>query len=144
MNCHTFYSLIIVNIHQIVGVLIGLEYNLKYKHTKKEMINIINDVQKRKSNSADPSRHIKKKQLGDISHKICIVKLRMHSRNAKRAIPQLNVKPNSLLKQIDHMKQHNHILLPNLKICSFNYRIHKSYHICEHNPHSICILEDRT
>ena len=88
---------------------------------------------------ADPNRHLKKKQLRDISHKIRRVQLRMYSRKAKRNIPELNVKLNSLLKQREIIRNGNLMRTPNVprsqKICPLcNYRIGKGYHICKNKP----------
>jgi hypothetical protein len=88
---------------------------------------------------ADPRRHIKKKQLRDISNKIRRVQLRMHNRKAKCYIPELLVELNSLFKQRDTIRngfimRTQHTPKPQ-KICSVcNYRIDKGYHICK--PHS--------
>src|ERR1041384_6931660 len=89
----------------------------------------------------DHTRHIKKKQLRDISHKIHKVQLRMHNRKAKRNIPELNVELNSLLKQRDIIKNGNMMKTPKIprsqKICPVcNCRIGKGYHICKSKPSS--------
>jgi len=89
----------------------------------------------------DQTRHIKKKQLRDISHKIHRVQLRMHNRKAKRNIPELNVELNSLLKQRDIIKNGNMMKTPKMprsqKICPVcNCRIGKGYHICKSKPAS--------
>lgn len=86
---------------------------------------------------ADPTRHIKKKQLRDISHKIRRVQLRMHNRKAKCYIPELLVELNSLFKQRESIRNGNimrtpHIPRPQKSVC--NYRIDKGYHICKPNP----------
>jgi hypothetical protein len=88
---------------------------------------------------ADPTRHIKKKQLRDISHKIRRVQMRMRNRKAKRYIPELVVELNSLFKQRDTIKNGNAMKTQHLprpqKICSVcNYRIDKGYHICKPSP----------
>ena len=85
---------------------------------------------------ADPTRHIKKKQLRDISHKIRRVQLRMHSRKAKRDIPEVHIELNSLLKQRDNIRNGNVMRTPNIprpeRICPLcNNRIGKGYHICK-------------
>jgi hypothetical protein len=89
----------------------------------------------------DQTRHIKKKQLRDISHKIRRVQLRMHNRKAKRNIPELNVELNSLLKRRDIIKNENMMKTPKIprsqKICPVcNYGIGKGYHICKSKPSS--------
>jgi hypothetical protein len=88
---------------------------------------------------ADPTRHVKKKQLRDISHKIRRVQLRMHNRKAKCYIPELLVELNSLFKQRDTIRNGNIMRTPHIprpqKICSVcNYRIDIGYHICKPNP----------
>ena len=88
---------------------------------------------------ADPTRHIKKKQLRDISHKIRRVQLRMHNRKAKCYIPELLVELNSLFKQRESIRNGNIMRTPHIpkpqKICSVcNYRIDKGYHICKPKP----------
>jgi hypothetical protein len=90
---------------------------------------------------SDQARHIKKKQLRDISHKIRRVQLRMHNRKAKRNIPELSVELNSLLKQRDIIKNGNMMKTPKIprsqKICSVcNCAIGKGYHICKSKPSS--------
>lgn len=88
---------------------------------------------------ADPKRHIKKKQLRDISNKIRRIQLRMHNRKAKCYIPELLVELNSLFKQRDTIRngyilRTRHTPKPQ-KICSVcNYRIDKGYHICKSHP----------
>src|SRR5438067_12535540 len=88
----------------------------------------------------DQTRHMKKKQLRDISHKIHRVQLRMHNRKAKRNIPELNVELNSLLKRRDIIKNGN-MKTPKIprsqKICPIcSCRIGKGYHICKPKPSS--------
>jgi len=98
---------------------------------------------------ADPTRHIKKKQLRDISRKIRRVQLRIHNRKAKCYIPELLVELNSLFKQRDTIRNGNIMRTPHIprpqKICSVcNYRIDKGYHICKPNPSRCSGHKDRT
>ena len=89
----------------------------------------------------DQTRHIKKKQLRDISHKIHRVQLRMHNRKAKRNIPELNVELNSLLKRRDIIKNGNMMKTRKIprsqKKCPVcNCGIGRGYHICKSKPSS--------
>jgi hypothetical protein len=89
----------------------------------------------------DQTRHLKKKQLRDISHKIRRVQLRMHNRKAKRNIPELNVELNSLLKRRDIIKNGNMMKTRKIprsqKKCPVcNCGIGRGYHICKSKPSS--------
>jgi len=85
---------------------------------------------------ANPLRHIKKKGIRDLNHKIDQVRLRMRNKKAKREIPRLQAELNALFKQKDEAMRSN---LQNKlmkaaqpKLCpKCNERIGKGYHICK-------------
>jgi len=84
---------------------------------------------------ANPDRHIKKKKLRDISHKIHKVQLRLHNRKSRSKIPQLQAELNALQKAYDetmrgNMNRPKKVEAPRLcPVC--NGRIGKGYHICK-------------
>jgi hypothetical protein len=85
---------------------------------------------------ADRNRHIRKKKLREISHKIYKVRLRMHNKKAKRDIPKLQVELNALNKAYNETMRGNIQGMPRKpappKLCHIcNGRIGKGYHICK-------------
>ena len=85
---------------------------------------------------ADRYRHIRKKQLRDLSHKIYKVRLRMHNRKAKRDVPRLQAELNALNKAYNETMRGNIQGMPKKpvppKMCPVcNGRIGKGYHICK-------------
>jgi len=85
---------------------------------------------------ADPNRHIKKKKLRDISHKIHKVQLRMHNKKARSKIPRLQAELNALQKAYDETLRGNMQRMPKKievpKLCPVcNGRVGKGYHICK-------------
>lgn len=84
----------------------------------------------------DPNRHIRKKRLRDLSHKIRKVQLRMHNRKAKRDIPRLQAELHALNKAYDETMRGNMQRMPKKpappELCPVcNGRIGKGYHICK-------------
>ncbi len=85
----------------------------------------------------DRNRHIRKKKLRDISHKIYKVRLRMHNKKAKRDIPRLQSELNALNKQYNETMRGNIQGLPKKKpvsprLCPVcNGLMGKGYHICK-------------
>jgi len=85
---------------------------------------------------ADPSRHVRKKKLRDISRKIRRVELRMHNKKAKRDIPELQAQLNTLNKKYDETSRGNFDKSPKKqtgpKLCPVCHgSIGKGYHICK-------------
>ena len=83
----------------------------------------------------DRYRHIRKKKLRDLSHKIHKVQLRMHNKKAKRDIPRLQAELNALNKAYNETMRGN-FERPSKptppKLCPVcNERIGKGYHICK-------------
>ncbi|WP_148680835.1 hypothetical protein [Candidatus Nitrososphaera gargensis] len=83
----------------------------------------------------DRYRHIRKKRLRDLNHKIHKIQLRMHNRKAKRDIPRLQAELNALNKEYNETMRSNFERPPKLappKLCpGCNVRIGKGYHICK-------------
>ncbi len=87
----------------------------------------------------DPNRHIRKKKLRDLDHKIYKVRLRMHNRKAKTAVPRLQAELNALQKAYDEVSRGN---MGNVKkkvfpprLCpACNGTMGKGYHICKPGP----------
>lgn len=84
----------------------------------------------------DRNRHIRKKRLRDLSHKIYKVQLRMHNRKAKRDIPRLQAQLHALHKAYNETMRGNMQDMPKRvappKLCPVcGGRIGKGYHICK-------------
>lgn len=91
---------------------------------------------------ANPIRHVKKKKIRDLNHKIDQVRNRMHNKKAKRDVPRLQAELNSLFKQKDEAMRGNLQLQergtrapPAPKLCPrCSERLGKGYHICKEIP----------
>mgnify|MGYP001771069932 CR=1 FL=1 len=95
---------------------------------------------------ASPLRHVKKKALRDLNHRIEQVRLRMHNKKAKRDIPRLQAELNALYKQKDQVMRNNlqgtpaatkaaarHPPAPRL-CAKCGERLGRGYHICKAMP----------
>jgi hypothetical protein len=91
---------------------------------------------------ANPIRHVKKKRIRDLNHRIEQVRNRMHNKKAKRDVPRLQAKLNALFKEKDEAMRGN-LGIPNKappaqrpKLCpKCNERLlGRGYHICKEMP----------
>lgn len=85
---------------------------------------------------SNPDRHIKKKKVRDLNHRIDQVRLRMRNKKAKRDIPRLQAELNALFKQKDEVMRNNLQDTPGRaaqpRLCPrCNERIGRGYHICK-------------
>ncbi|HEX6068048.1 MAG TPA: hypothetical protein VFZ05_04530 [Nitrososphaera sp.] len=85
---------------------------------------------------SNPLRHIKKKKVRDLNHKIDQVRLRMRNKKAKRDIPRLQAELNALFKQKDEVMRNNlqdtSMRAAQPRLCPrCNERIGRGYHICK-------------
>jgi hypothetical protein len=89
---------------------------------------------------ANPIRHVKKKRIRDLNHKIEQVRNRMHNKKAKRDVPRLQAELNALFKEKDEAMRGN-LGIPKKapaarpRLCPrCNERLGKGYHICKEVP----------
>jgi hypothetical protein len=91
---------------------------------------------------ANPIRHVKKKKIRDLNHKIDQVRNRMHNKKAKRDVPRLQAELNALFKQKDEAMRGN-LQLPERRthappaprLCPrCSERLGRGYHICKEMP----------
>ena len=87
---------------------------------------------------ANEIRHIKKKRIRDLNHRIEQVKNRMHNKKAKRDVPRLQTELNSLFKEKDEARRGN-LHLPRKqaapRLCpACHERLSRGYHICKAIP----------
>lgn len=87
---------------------------------------------------ASPLRHIKKKKIRDLNHRIHQVRMRMHNKKAKRDVPRLQAELNALFKQKDEAMRGN-LGIPRkpapVRLCpACHQRFGKGYHICKAMP----------
>lgn len=85
---------------------------------------------------SNPLRHVKKKKIRDLNHKIDQVRRRMRNKKAKRDVPRLQAELNALFKQKDEVMrddlQGRPMKATEPKLCpKCNERIRKGYHICK-------------
>jgi hypothetical protein len=92
---------------------------------------------------ANPIRHVKKKKIRDLNHKIDQVRNRLHNKKAKRDVPRLQAELNALFKQKDEAMRGNLQLPERLtrappaapRLCPrCSERLGKGYHICKEMP----------
>ncbi|MGI0020751.1 MAG: hypothetical protein ACREAY_09810 [Nitrososphaera sp.] len=90
---------------------------------------------------ANPIRHVKKKKIRDLNHKIDQVRLRMHNKKAKRDVPRLQAELNALFKQKDEAMRgnlqlpENRTRAPAPRLCPrCSERLGRGYHICKEMP----------
>ena len=87
---------------------------------------------------ANQIRHIKKKRIRDLNHRIEQVKNRMHNKKAKRDVPRLQAELNALFKEKDEAMRGN-LHMPKkpspLRLCpACHERLGRGYHICKAMP----------
>ena len=88
---------------------------------------------------SNPLRHVKKKKIRDLNHKIDQVRLRMRNKKAKRDVPRLQAELNALFKQKDEAMRNNlqdaSTRAAQPRLCPrCNERIGRGYHICKAVP----------
>lgn len=87
---------------------------------------------------ANPIRHVKKKRIRDLNHKIEQVRNRMHNKKAKRDVPRLQAELNALFKEKDEAMRGNLGIpkkAPAPRLCPrCNERLGRGYHICKEMP----------
>lgn len=87
---------------------------------------------------ANQIRHIKKKRIRDLNHRIEQVKNRMHNKKAKRDVPRLQAELNALFKEKAEAMRGNLNLPKKLqapRLCpACHERLGRGYHICKAMP----------
>jgi hypothetical protein len=88
---------------------------------------------------ANPIRHVKKKKIRDLNHKIEQVRNRMHNKKAKREVPRLQAELNALFKKKDEIMRNNLQEGPKKpsapRLCpKCHEHLRKGYHICKEMP----------
>lgn len=88
---------------------------------------------------ANQIRHIKKKRIRDLNHRIEQVKNRMYNKKAKRDVPRLQAELNALFKEKAEAMRGN-LNLPKKRpqaprLCpACHERLGRGYHICKAMP----------
>jgi hypothetical protein len=85
---------------------------------------------------SNPLRHVKKKKIRDLNHRIDQIRLRMRNKKAKRDIPRLQAELNALFKQKDEVMRNDlqgtSMRAAPPRLCpKCNERIGRGYHICK-------------
>ena len=90
---------------------------------------------------ANPIRHVKKKRIRDLNHKIDQVRNRMYNKKAKRDIPRLQSELNALFKEKDEAirgnlqverEAYSSSSSASPRFCpKCNGRFGRGYHICK-------------